>query len=215
MVDILDNVSIVSMVDSNDTVYMLEKMNKKGLNWTEVAPFGQDWSQLASIRLDWHWLTLIEPNCLWFGQIGQVAPNWPHLLFLCSLCRSLLINLNPSEEEKMSCHIFSYIKLSFCKRYFWTAPPFKVNIGWSILWDDHFLQASLSEISSQSNKKCTIPHYLHVEIFPSNAASQWGYTETEWSSIHVWYSFNSHLYMISMVSRDICSREVASCQVGL
>ena len=54
MVDILDNVSMVSMVDSNDTVYMLEKMNKKGLNWTEVAPFGQDWSQLASIRLDWH-----------------------------------------------------------------------------------------------------------------------------------------------------------------
>ena len=76
MVVIVDNVAMVSMVDTNDTVYMLEKMDKKGP----------------------------RPNC---PHLVRICPNW--------------------------------IQLD------------------SIV---HFLQATLSEISSQSNKKRNIVYLI-------------------------------------------------------
>ena len=55
MVDIVDNMAMMALVDSNDRVYMLEKMGQvgtKGAHLDLIGPNGPDWSQLTSTRLN-------------------------------------------------------------------------------------------------------------------------------------------------------------------
>ena len=59
MVDIVDN---MAMVDSKDTVTMMEKMNQVGIDQTSLM--GLIWPQLAQIALYWPRLTPIGPD--WF-----------------------------------------------------------------------------------------------------------------------------------------------------